>query len=180
MSRIGKLPVVVPKEVSVELSEETINVKGPKGSLSCVIPPLVTVTHQENQILVHRNNDDQKARAMHGLARTLINNLVEGVNKGFAKTLEINGVGYSVEKRDEYLVFNLGYSHPIHYEIPEGLDVKIEGKKDKLIIGGINRQLVGAAAAKIRSFRPPEPYKGKGVKYADEVIRRKDGKTGGR
>jgi large subunit ribosomal protein L6 len=179
MSRIGKLPVAIPNGVSVELSEGTISAKGPQGTLACGIPPYVSVSQEDNQIVVTRLNDEQKARSMHGLARTLINNLIEGVNKGFSKSLEINGVGYTVELKKEYLIFNLGYSHPIYYELPEGIKVSIEGK-NKVTVAGSSRQVVGASAAKIRSFRPPEPYKGKGVKYTDEVIRRKEGKSGGR
>jgi large subunit ribosomal protein L6 len=179
MSRIGKLPVAIPNGVSVELSEGTISAKGPQGTLACGIPPYVSVSQEDNQIVVIRLNDEQKARSMHGLARTLISNLIEGVNKGFSKSLEINGVGYTVELKKEYLIFNLGYSHPIYYELPEGIKASIEGK-NKVTVAGFSRQVVGASAAKIRSFRPPEPYKGKGVKYTDEVIRRKEGKSGGR
>ena len=179
MSRIGKLPVAIPNGVSVELSEGTISAKGPQGSLTCGIPPYVSVSQEDNQIVVTRLNDEQQSRSMHGLARTLINNLIEGVNKGFSKSLEINGVGYTVELKKDYLIFNLGYSHPIYYEVPEGIKATIEGK-NKVTVAGPSRQAVGASAAKIRSFRPPEPYKGKGVKYTDEVIRRKEGKSGGR
>ena len=143
------------------------------------VPPRVSLRQEENTIVVSADGGDRTARAMHGLARTLVNNLVIGVSKGFKKSIEIIGVGYTVELKKEYLIFNLGYSHPIYYEVPEGLKVTLDGKT-KLSIEGADRQLVGAAAAKIRSFRPPEPYKGKGVKYADEVIRRKEGKSGGR
>lgn len=179
MSRIGKLPIVVPKGVTVELSEGAISAKGPKGNLSCDLPPLVNVTQEDGNIIVNRSSDEQSARAMHGLARTLVNNLVTGVSTGFERAIEINGVGYTVESKGQYVVFNLGYSHPIYYELPKGVEVKIDGKT-KLSVSGADKQSVGSAAAKIRSFRPPEPYKGKGVKYADEVIRRKDGKSGGR
>ena len=179
MSRIGKLPVVVPKGVTVELSEGVVSAKGPKGTLSCDLPPLVSVNQEEGNILVNRNSDDQSARAMHGLARTLVSNLVTGVSAGFSRAIEINGVGYTVETKGKYAVFNLGYSHPIYYELPDGVEIKIDGKT-KLTVSGADKQAVGSSAAKIRSFRPPEPYKGKGVKYADEIIRRKDGKSGGR
>ena len=179
MSRIGKLPIVVPKGVTVELSDGAVSAKGPKGSLSCELPPLVNVTQEEGSILVKRSSDEQSARAMHGLARTLVSNLINGVSTGFSRAIEINGVGYTVENKGNYVVFNLGYSHPIYYEVPEGVDIKIDGKT-KLTVSGADKQAVGSSAAKIRSFRPPEPYKGKGVKYADEVIRRKDGKSGGR
>ena len=183
MSRIGKLPIAVPKGVSVELSGGTVNVKGPKGELSCDLPPLVSVNVADNVVSVLRDSDEQKARAMHGLARTLVNNLVLGVSKGFEKTLEINGVGYGVEEAkfggQRYLLFNLGYSHPIYFEVPDGVESKIL-TKTKVTLSSANRQLLGSAAAKVRSFRPPEPYKGKGIKYSDEVIRRKEGKSGGR
>lgn len=183
MSRIGKLPIAVPKGVSIELREGAVSAKGPNGQLDCQLPPLVSVTQDGDHLLVSRKSDDQSARAMHGLARTLVNNLVEGVSKGFSKTLEINGVGYTVETKklsgQDYLVFNLGYSHPIYFEVPPNVKGALEGKT-KVKLSSADRQALGSAAAKIRSFRPPEPYKGKGVKYAGEVIRRKEGKSGGR
>ena len=179
MSRIGKLPIVVPKGVTVELSEDAISAKGPKGNLSVAIPPLVNINQEDGTLTVSRANDDQSSRAMHGLARTLINNLVTGVSTGFSRAIEINGVGYTVETKGNYVIFNLGYSHPIYYEVPEGVSIALDGKT-KLTVSGADKQAVGSSAAKIRSFRPPEPYKGKGVKYVDEIIRRKDGKSGGR
>lgn len=179
MSRIGKLPIVVPKGVTVELSEGSVSAKGPKGSLSYSLPPLVNVVQEEGTITVTRSSDEQSAGAMHGLTRTLISNLVTGVSTGFSRAIEINGVGYTVETKGNYVVFNLGYSHPIYYEVPQGVEVNLDGKT-KLTVSGADKQAVGSSAAKIRSFRPPEPYKGKGVKYVDEVIRRKDGKSGGR
>ena len=178
-SRIGKLPVPVPAGVQVTIKEASLSAKGPNGELSMAIPPRANLRQEESTIVVSADGGDRIARAMHGLARTLVNNLVIGVSKGFKKSIEIIGVGYTVELKKDYLIFNLGYSHPIYYEVPEGLKVTLDGKT-KLSIEGADRQLVGAAAAKIRSFRPPEPYKGKGVKYADEVIRRKEGKSGGR
>jgi large subunit ribosomal protein L6 len=179
MSRIGKLPIAVPKGVTVELSEDAISAKGPKGTLSVALPPLVNINQEDGTLTVSRANDDQSSRAMHGLARTLINNLVTGVSTGFSRAIEINGVGYTVETKGNYVIFNLGYSHPIYYEVPEGVSIALDGKT-KLTVSGADKQAVGSSAAKIRSFRPPEPYKGKGVKYVDEVIRRKDGKSGGR
>ena len=181
MSRIGKLPIALPKGVTIELSEGEVSAKGPKGSLSCALPPFVSVSQEDNTLSVSAVEGEQNARAMQGLARTLLANLVTGVFTGFSKTLEINGTGYSVEKKGDYVVFNLGYSHPIYYELPEGVEGIIPPKvKTKITVTGIDKQAVGSAAAKIRSFRPPEPYKGKGVKYSDEVIRRKEGKSGGR
>ena len=179
MSRIGKLPIVVPKGVTVELSEGAISAKGPKGSLTYALPPLVNVVQEEGVIKVSRESDEQSSGAMHGLTRTLISNLVTGVAKAFSRGIEINGVGYTVENKGDYVVFNLGYSHPIYYEVPEGITITLEGKT-KLTVSGADKQAVGSSAAKIRSFRSPEPYKGKGVKYTDEIILRKDGKSGGR
>ena len=181
MSRIGKLPIALPSGVTVALAEGEVSVKGPKGSLTCALPPLVSVSQADNTVSVASETTEQNARAMPGLARTLISNMVTGVSAGFSKTLEINGTGYSVEKKGDYVVFNLGYSHPIYYELPAGVEGVLEPKvKTKITVTGIDKQAVGSAAAKIRSFRPPEPYKGKGVKYSDEVIRRKEGKSGGR
>lgn len=179
MSRIGKLPVKLPAGVSVEIKGEQITVKGPKGTLSRVLPPAVKVTVESGAVAVQRADDEREARAMHGLARTLVRNMVLGVTQGFSKTLEIVGVGYKAEQKKEYIVFALGYSHPIYYEVPEGIQAKLE-TATRLTLSGADRQVLGAAAAKIRSLRPPEPYKGKGVKYIDETIRRKEGKSGSR
>ncbi|MBM4290037.1 MAG: 50S ribosomal protein L6 [Deltaproteobacteria bacterium] len=182
MSRIGKLPVAIPAGVTVELSEgTTVKAKGPKGALSCTLPPLTSVTQDGKALRVARANDEQEARAMHGLARSLVNNLIQGVSAGYTRSLEIVGVGYSVEQKNGYLVFLLGYSHPIYYELPEGVSVVLDPKvKTKLTLNSASREALGAAAAIVRGFRPPEPYKGKGVKYTDEVIRRKEGKSKGR
>lgn len=179
MSRIGKLPVPVPAGVKVELSGNRISVVGPKGTLARDLPPHVAVSQEDGHIIVRRDNDERTARAMHGLTRSLIQNMVAGVSTGFQKTLDIIGVGYRVESKKNYLVFTLGYSHPIYYEIPEGVEAKIESPT-RLTVSGADREQVGKTAAEIRSFRPPEPYKGKGVKYADETIRRKEGKSGAR
>lgn len=179
MSRIGKLPVAVPGGVSISVTDGIINATGPKGSVAEKLPPRVQLDQDGDQLIIVPEGSDRIARAMHGLARSLISNMVEGVSKGFARTLDIIGVGYRVEKKREYLVFTLGYSHPIYYELPEGVDANIDNPT-KLTLSSTSRQRLGAAAAKIRSFRPPEPYKGKGIKYADEVVRRKEGKSGGR
>lgn len=179
MSRIGKQPVPVPAGVKIALSGGRINVQGPKGALERDLPPQVEVAEEDGHVVVRRENDGRTARAMHGLTRSLIQNMVTGVTAGFSKTLEIIGVGYRVESKKDYLVFTLGYSHPIYYEIPQGVEAKIESPT-RLTVSGIDREQVGKAAAEIRGFRPPEPYKGKGVKYADETIRRKEGKSGGR
>lgn len=179
MSRIGKQPVPVPSGVTVEFSDSQISVKGPKGTLARDLPPHVGVRQEDGHVVVSRDDDGRTARAMHGLTRSLIQNMITGVSAGFSKTLDIVGVGYRVESKKEYLIFTLGYSHPIYYEIPEGIEAKIESPT-RLTISGTDRERVGKTAAEIRSFRPPEPYKGKGVKYADETIRRKEGKSGAR
>jgi large subunit ribosomal protein L6 len=179
MSRIGKLPVKLPSGVTLQVSDRQVSVKGPKGALTGHLPPAVKVVIQGGEVLVQRENDERVGRAMHGLARTLIRNLVVGVSEGFSRSLEITGVGYKVEQKKDYLVFALGYSHPIYFEVPKGLTAKLD-TPTKLTLSGFDRQLLGAAVSKIRSLRPPEPYKGKGIKYVDETIRRKEGKSGGK
>lgn len=185
MSRIGKLPIAVPAGVTVEVSEGVVRASkqagGQKIELSERIPPQVSVELEGSELRVVRAGDDRTSRAMHGLARSLLNNLIVGVSQGFSTTLEIIGVGYRVEQKEGYLIFGLGYSHAIHYEVPVGVTAVIDkDNKSRLTLSSADRQLLGATAAKIRSFRPPEPYKGKGIKYLDEVIRRKEGKSGGR
>jgi large subunit ribosomal protein L6 len=177
MSRIGKLPVELPKGVKVRYADETITVEGPKGTLSRQVMEGVTLDINEAALVVTRNDDSNRCRAAHGLTRTLINNMVVGVTNGFERALEINGVGYRAEAKGNVLNLSLGYSHPINYELPAGITVEVD-KMTKLLVKGIDKELVGQTAAKIRSFRGPEPYKGKGIKYADEVILRKAGKTG--
>ncbi|MBT0666623.1 50S ribosomal protein L6 [Geobacter pelophilus] len=177
MSRIGKLPVELPKGVKVRYADEIITVEGPKGTLSRQVMEGVTLDINEAALVVTRNDDSNKCRAAHGLTRTLINNMVVGVTTGFERALEINGVGYRAEAKGDILNLSLGYSHPINYELPSGITVEVD-KMTKLLVKGIDKELVGQTAAKIRSFRGPEPYKGKGIKYADEVILRKAGKTG--
>lgn len=179
MSRIGKLPVPVPAGVTISTDDGLITVKGPKGEISKKMPPRVTIEVNDGVAQVNRLGDEPTARAMHGLTRSLLNNMVIGVTETFSKSLIINGVGYRVQQKKEYLIFTLGYSHLIYYEVPAGLDVSVDSTT-ALTIKGIDKELVGKAAAEIRSFRPPEPYKGKGVKYKDEVIRRKEGKSGAR
>ena len=176
MSRVGKKPVVIPSGVTVELKDETLKIKGPKGELSLAVHPKVTIAHTDSKLNVSVKHPDVKAeKALWGLFRALINNMVVGVTTGFSKVLEINGVGYKAAVTGTKLVMSLGYSHPIEMEIPKGLEAKLE--KNVLTITGIDRQLVGQFAAEIRSQREPEPYKGKGIKYSDETIRRKAGKV---
>ncbi|QOX78461.1 50S ribosomal protein L6 [Trichlorobacter lovleyi] len=177
MSRIGKLPIEVPKGVTVTFADSVLTVKGPKGELSRTIMPEVSVAVEDGKISVTRPDDAIKSRAAHGLTRTLVNNMVVGVTTGYQTDLEINGVGYRAEVKGAELVLSLGYSHPVVFPLPSGIAVEVD-KMTKLAVKGIDKELVGQTAAKIRSFRGPEPYKGKGIKYATETILRKAGKTG--
>jgi large subunit ribosomal protein L6 len=178
MSRIGKLPVPVPDGVQVEIQGQTVTVRGPKGALSFAAHPAVQVQVAGRQIVCHRSSDEKSHKALHGLTRSLIRNMVDGVVKGFERRLDLVGVGYRASMLGPgNLNLALGYSHPIIYPIPQGIKIEVKDQT-QVLISGIDKQLVGAVAAKIRSFRPPEPYKGKGVKYAEERIRRKAGKAG--
>lgn len=177
MSRVGKLPVAIPQGVTVEVKGSTVSVKGPKGELSQDYQPEVTIEVDEASVLVNRVNDSKRARSMHGLYRNLVNNMVTGVSAGFQKVLLINGVGYRAEVQGKVLVLNLGYSNPVEYPIPDDLAITCDGPT-KITVEGIDKQRVGQASAEIRSIRPPEPYKGKGVRYEDEYVRRKVGKAG--
>jgi large subunit ribosomal protein L6 len=177
MSRIGKLPVEIPKGVKLTYSDSVLSVQGPNGKLNRQIMSCVTLNISETSIIVSRNDENTATRAAHGLTRTLINNMVTGVTTGFKTDLEINGVGYRAEVKGKELVLSLGYSHPVNFAIPDGIVIDVE-KMTKLSVKGFDKELVGQTAAKIRSFRGPEPYKGKGIKYADETILRKAGKTG--
>ena len=177
MSRIGKLPIDMPQGVSLTVEDGVVKVVGPKGQLEQEIRPEVTVAVNDKQIVVDRIDDSKPAKSFHGLYRKLIANMVAGVTVGFSKTLLINGVGYRVEMKGENLLFNLGYSNPIEFPLEDGLTVALEGN-NKLTVSGIDRQKVGQVSAEIRSLRPPEPYKGKGVRYEDEYVRRKIGKAG--
>lgn len=180
MSRIGKKPVAIPGGVTVEVSGKQIAVKGPKGELSYEHLPEVTVKVDGDQVVVERKDDSQESRARHGLTRQLIANMTIGVSEGFEKKLEIIGVGYKAKAQGKSVTLNLGHSHPIDYSAPEGIEITQDEKnKNILIIKGANKEHVGQVAADIRSFRPPEPYKGKGVKYIDEHIIRKQGKAAG-
>ncbi|MDE6435249.1 MAG: 50S ribosomal protein L6 [Lachnospiraceae bacterium] len=177
MSRIGRMPIAVPAGVTVDIAENNqVTVKGPKGTLQRVLPAEMDIKLEGDQVVVTRPNDLKKMKSLHGLTRTLINNMVVGVTEGYTKELEVNGVGYRATKQGKKLVLNLGYSHPVEMEDPEGLESKVEG--NKIIVSGIDKEKVGQYAAEIRETRKPEPYKGKGIKYVDEVIRRKVGKTG--
>ncbi len=177
MSRIGKLPIVVPGGVTIDLEEAKVRVKGPKGQLEQHVLPHVTLKQEDGQVVVERKGDAKPARAAHGLTRTLINNMVTGVTKGFRKSLEIQGVGYRVAKAGDGLNLSLGYSHPVAFKAPEGISFAVEGT-NKIHVDGIDKQRVGQVAAEIRGLRPPEPYKGKGIRYEGEVVRKKLGKAG--
>ena len=177
MSRIGRMPIAIPAGVTVELAENNqVTVKGPKGTLSRVLPSEMEIKVEGSEVTVTRPNDLKKMKSLHGLTRTLIHNMVVGVTDGFTKELEVNGVGYRASKAGKKLTLNLGYSHPVEMIDPEGLSSAVDG--NKIIVSGISKEKVGQYAAEIRDKRRPEPYKGKGIKYADEVIRRKVGKTG--
>ena len=176
MSRIGKLPIHVPAGVTVTIKDNVVTVKGPKGTLTKELPVEMEIKVEGEEVIVTRPSDLKKMKSLHGLTRTLIHNMVVGVTAGYEKTLEVNGVGYRAAKQGNKLVLSLGYSHPVEMIDPEGLSSAVDG--NKIIVSGISKEKVGQYAAEIRDKRRPEPYKGKGIKYADEVIRRKVGKTG--
>ena len=191
MSRIGRLPIAVPAGVTVDIAENNkVTVKGPKGTLERVLPAEMKIEKDGDEIKVSRPNDLKKMKSLHGLTRTLIYNMIVGVTEGYSKTLEVNGVGYRAVKQGKKLVLSLGYSHPVEMEDPEGLESVLDGQnnpeglevtvdgQNTIIVKGIDKEKVGQYAAEIREKRAPEPYKGKGIKYSDEVIRRKVGKTG--
>ncbi len=177
MSRIGRMPVAIPSGVTVEIAEgNKVTVKGPKGTLVRELPKEMEIKMEDGHVTVSRPNDLKRMKSLHGLTRTLIQNMVVGVSEGYTKTLEVNGVGYRAQKSGKKLTLSLGYSHPVEMEDPEGIETKVDG--NKIVVSGISKEKVGQYAAEIREKRKPEPYKGKGIKYADEVIRRKVGKTG--
>ena len=178
MSRIGRLPIDIPAGVEVKIEEgNKVTVKGPKGTLEKCLPVEMTIKQEDNQVVVTRPNDLKKMKSLHGLTRSLIANMITCVSEGYEKKLEINGVGYRAQKKGKEITFNLGFSHPVVMTDPEGIETEMDGQ-NIIIVKGIDKEKVGQYAAEIRSLRKPEPYKGKGIKYADEVIRRKVGKTG--
>ena len=179
MSRIGKKPVIIPANVTVNVAEgNVVTVKGPKGELTNTFHADMIINVEGNVLTVSRPTDEANHRALHGLTRTLISNMVEGVDKGYSKVLEVNGVGYRAEKKGNQLVMRLGYSHEVFMDEIPGISIAVDG--NKITVSGVDKQKVGQFAAEVRGKRPPEPYKGKGIKYVDEVIRRKVGKTGGK
>lgn len=178
MSRVGKLPISIPSGVDLKIADSVIEVKGPKGVLRLATHPAIAVSVDNNTVSVTPVEDTRIARQQHGLRRTLLANAVTGVTKGFEKSLEVIGVGYKVNVQGNAIVLNVGYSHPVNFVLPDGIQAKVEN--NKIIITGCDKQIVGEVAAQIRRVRPPEPYKGKGIKYSDETIRRKAGKSGGK
>lgn len=177
MSRIGKLPVDIPQGVKVDVSGNTVTVEGPKGKLTQDVRPEITVNVDGNQVVFTRKDESKSSKSFHGLYRNLVNNMITGVSAGFSKTLVINGVGYRAEMQGKTLILNLGFSNPVEYEVDDDLQITCEGN-NRVIISGIDKQKVGQISAELRSLRPPEPYKGKGIKYETENIRRKVGKSG--
>jgi large subunit ribosomal protein L6 len=176
MSRIGKQPIVIPPKVKVEVKGQKVLVEGPKGKLNWELPHRTSLKVEDGKVVVSREGDDSQARALHGLSRALVNNMVRGVSEGFTRKLEIQGVGFKAAVQGKAINLSLGYSHPVIYDIPEQIKVTVE-ENTKVTIEGPDRQVVGQVAAEIRSFYPPEPYKGKGVRYSDERVLRKEGKT---
>ena len=177
MSRIGKQPVVVPAGVQVEIDGKKVKVKGPKGELERVFTPVVDINMEDSQIVVTRSSDEKNVRALHGTTRAVIQNMVTGVSEGFSKTLEIQGVGYKADMEGEKLVINVGFSHPVIVEPPTGIKFDVTEKNRLIVVNGSNKEDVGQVASDIRKIRPPEPYKGKGIRYLGERVRRKAGKT---
>jgi large subunit ribosomal protein L6 len=178
MSRVGKLPVKIPEKVKVAVSGHSVKVEGPKGKMTFPFNPVVSVEVAGNEVKVTRPDETRLAKGLHGLTRTLLKNAVEGVTKGYERVLEISGVGFKAELKGKEINFTLGFSHPVIFKLPEGVTAEVDPKQTKVVIRGVDKHLLGLTAAKIRALRPPEPYKGKGIKYAEETIRRKEGKTG--
>jgi large subunit ribosomal protein L6 len=178
MSRVGKQPVKIPEKVKVSVSGEQIKVEGPKGKMAFAFNPVVKVEVDKGEVKVTRSDESRLAKGLHGLTRTLVKNAVDGVTKGYQRSLEISGVGFKAEAKGPSINFVLGFSHPVVFKLPEGITAEVDAKQTRLVIRGVDKHLLGLTAAKIRALRPPEPYKGKGIKYAEEIVRRKEGKTG--
>jgi large subunit ribosomal protein L6 len=178
MSRVGKLPVKIPEKVKVAVDGNLVKVEGPKGKMSFPFNPRVTVAVDKGEVKVARPDESRLSKGLHGLTRTLVKNAVEGVVKGYEKNLEISGVGFKAEVKGKDVHFTLGFSHPVVFRLPDGISAEVDAKQTKLAVRGVDKHLLGLTAAKIRALRPPEPYKGKGIKYATETVRRKEGKTG--
>ena len=178
MSRVGKLPVKIPEKVKVSVDGHLVKVEGPKGKMSFPYNPRVKVAVDKGEVKVTRPDETRLSKGLHGLTRTMVKNAVEGVVKGYEKNLEISGVGFKAEVKGKDIHFALGFSHPVVFKLPEGVTAEVDAKQTKLTVRAVDKHLLGLTAAKIRALRPPEPYKGKGIKYANEIIRRKEGKTG--
>lgn len=178
MSRIGKLPVKIPEKVKVAIAGTTLKVEGPKGKMSFSFNPMMKIEVAAGEVKVVRPDDSRQARGLHGLTRTLVRNAVDGVTKGYEKVLEISGVGFKAEVKGKEINFALGFSHPVVFKLPEGITAEVDPKQTRITVRGVDKHLLGLTAAKIRGLREPEPYKGKGIKYANEIVRRKEGKTG--
>jgi len=178
MSRVGKLPVKIPEKVKVAVDGALVKVEGPKGKMSFSFNPRVAVAVDKGEVKVTRPDDTRISRGLHGLTRTLVKNAVQGVVKGYERNLEISGVGFKAEVKGKDVHFALGFSHPVVFRLPEGITAAVDAKQTKVTVRGVDKHLLGLTAAKIRALRPPEPYKGKGIKYAEETVRRKEGKTG--
>jgi large subunit ribosomal protein L6 len=178
MSRVGKLPIKIPEKVKVSVAGNEVKVEGPKGKMSFPFNPRVAVAVDKGEVKVTRPDESRVAKGLHGLTRTLVRNAVEGVVKGYERTLEISGVGFKAEVKGKEIHFALGFSHPVVFKLPEGIAAEVDPKQTRLTVKGVDKHLLGLTAAKIRALRPPEPYKGKGIKYAEETVRRKEGKTG--
>ena len=178
MSRVGKMPVKIPEKVKVSVTGHEVRVEGPKGKMSFPFNPRVAVAVDKGEVKVTRPDETRESKGLHGLTRTLVKNAVEGVVKGYDRTLEISGVGFKAEVKGKEIHFALGFSHPVVFKLPEGITAEVDAKQTKLAVRGVDKHLLGLTAAKIRALRPPEPYKGKGIKYTNETIRRKAGKTG--
>jgi len=178
MSRLGKLPVKVPEKVKVSVDGNLIKIEGPKGKMSFPFNPHVTIAVGKGEVQVARLDESHLAKGVHGLTRTLVKNAVEGVTKGYERLLEISGVGFKAEVKGKDIHFTLGFSHPVVFRLPDSVTAEVDPKQTKLVLRGVDKHLLGLTAAKVRALRPPEPYKGKGIKYAEEKIRRKEGKTG--
>ncbi len=178
MSRVGKQPVKIPEKVKVSVAGHLVKVEGPKGKMSFPFNPAVKVEVVGAEVVVTRPDESRLAKGLHGLTRTLVKNAVLGVTKGYERVLEINGVGFKAELKGKEINFILGFSHPVLFKLPEGITAEVDPKQTRVVIRGVDKHLLGLTAAKIRALRPPEPYKGKGIKYAEEIVRRKEGKTG--
>jgi len=178
MSRVGKIPVKIPEKVKVAVDGRTVKVEGPKGRTAFAFNPMMKVEVQGAEVKVSRPDDSRLARGLHGLTRTLVKNAIQGVTQGYQRSLEISGVGFKAELKGKEINFTLGFSHPVIFKLPEGVSAEVDPKQTKLVVRSADKHLLGLTAAKIRALRPPEPYKGKGVKYAEEIVRRKEGKTG--